>query len=72
MEKQRNTNTPESKTEPTKKFNWKMLLAFVIIMGIGYGVGFGVGRLIRLAEHDDQQETEQTQVVDTTTTETAE
>ena len=39
-----------------KKFPWKAVLAFVIIMGIGYGVGFGVRGLMHVCD-DVHEET---------------
>ena len=41
----------------SKKFSWKSLWAFVIIMGIGYGVGFGVGGLMHVCDKDHEEQT---------------
>lgn len=45
-----------AENQEPKKFPWKALWAFVIIMGIGYGVGFGVGRLMHVCD-DAHEET---------------
>lgn len=68
MEQQEKTNSEENAAPTGKKSRWKMILAFVIIMSIGYGVGFGVGRLLKLADQQTEQpQVEQTETVDTTT-----
>ena len=50
-------NEKATENKEQKKFPWKALWAFVIIMGIGYGVGFGVGGLMHVCDDDHEEPT---------------